>query len=123
MTEESVLKTLRRIPDRIILAVAARDLELGRNDSCLCGWVIREHLAEIANVGASTVRIQPDDDADDDAWYGVRNSDKQCRAQFGGTEVEWENIYYGVTHGVTDMPIIESAYVRRLDEAVFGDQA
>lgn len=116
MTEESVLATLRRIPDRIILAVAARDLEMTKNDSCLCGWVIREHLAEISNVGASTVRIEPPEDADESDWYNTEDSFKKCRAAFGGTLSEWDDVYFGVLHS-NELPIIESAYVRRLDEA------
>lgn len=117
MNRRSVLNTLRRIPDRIILAVAARDLQLAENASCLCGWVIREHLAEIKNIGASRVRMPIDP-----FWKTTQPANVACAEAFGGAKDSWDKIYFGVCNSV-DLPIIESAYVQRLDEAVFGRDA
>lgn len=112
MTEDSVLETLRRVPDRIILAVAARDLEFFDNSRCLCGWVVREAIAEIRNMRASRTKLPQ---LEGDRYFTV-NADDECAKRFGGTWYEWHEIYIGVTR-YDDLPIIESAYVRRLDEA------
>ena len=109
MTEQSVLETLRRVPDRIILATMGRELDLGQGDTCLCGWCVREKLAEIRNVGASTV--------DPYADWNAGNPRKQSQNLFGGTMQEWQNIYWGVMDA--RMPIIERAFVRRVNEAVY----
>lgn len=105
MTEDSVLKTLQRIPDRIILAVATRDLELSDPYSCLCGWAIRESLAEMRGMAASDVPYDS---------YGPTTM--ECAEVFGGADREWTGIFSGVTRAES-LPTIERAYVRRLDQA------
>lgn len=116
MTEESVLKTLRRVPDRIILATMGRELEFSNPTQCLCGWFIREKIAEMTNCGASTVT---EDDCAPRSDFSVLWSQFACAEQFGGEQHEWTEIFVGVCHG-ENLRIIESAFVRRVDEAVFG---
>lgn len=114
MTEQSVLETLRRVPDRIILATMGRDLDLYDNSACLCGWFVREKLAEIQNRGASTVslpRIQT-------FWGDSPRSTREMSVEmFGGTALEWRDIHTGVTEDET-VGVVERAFVRRVDEAV-----
>lgn len=118
MTEDSVLKTLRRVPDRIILAVMGRDLDLEFPNTCLCGWFIREKLAEMQNVGASEVF----------AFHETLNGPipSRCVTLFGGDSHEWSDIFWGVVgkrdgfdafEGRALIATIETAFVRRVDEA------
>lgn len=112
MTEDSVLETLRRVPDRIILATMGRDLDLNSSNRCLCGWFVREKLAEISNVGASTTNV----------WDATGTGPiTQAVRHFGGTREEWSEIFHGVEYRneTTLLPIIEAAFVRRVEEAVF----
>lgn len=118
MTEESVLATLRRVPDRIILATMGREYDEWSNSSCLCGWFVREKLAEIQNVGASTTTLPTYPVQPGQTWVpGVRNSHEVCAEMFGGSVAAWEDIWMGVTNGEV-IPVIERAFVRRVDEAV-----
>lgn len=117
MDEMSVLKTLRRVPDRIILATMGRDLDLHSRQSCLCGWFIREKLAEAQNVGASLCANPISDE-----YIGTPG---RCAGMFGGSPGAWEDIFIGVTHQAgprgedeSEMAIVERAFVRRVDEAV-----
>ena len=122
MTEDSVLDTLRHVPDRIILAVMGRDLDLNRGNVCLCGWFVRERLAEMRNVAASSLCAMDANDVTAGLWEPVYG---WCSRMFGGTEDDWNEIYYGAAgmlpSGFDDdpslVPIIESAFVRRVDEA------
>lgn len=125
ITEQSALETLRRVPDRIILATMGRDLNLLANNACLCGWFVREKLAEVRNVGASEITDLPAY-----AENAADAADEQCSDLFGGSHNEWEEIFYGVTHDdredmfgdprECDADIIERAFVSRVNEAVFG---
>lgn len=116
ITEESVLETLRRVPDRIIMATMGRDLDLNQPSTCLCGWFIREKLAEMQNVGASEVRSDG----------GLRGTPRRAAQLFGGSVEEWGGVYWGVVgmHHEDDFwrdakitAIVEAAFVRRVDEA------
>lgn len=114
------LRTLRRIPDDVVLAVATRDLDLNNPQQCLCGWAIREQLAamngvaaeeKIAGVGGVIVdRLVPE----------------QAAALFGGTSKEWTALYLGVQGCVPGgwgnyFPAVadatEEAFARRVAEA------
>lgn len=129
LTYESALATLRRVPDRIILATMGRKLVLTEGDYCLCGWFVREQLAEMQNVGASTVKLcegdlwrhdLPELESAELAWSGAtrRSSAIASAKLFGGTEAEWESIYMGVSEKREwRYPLIEAAFVTRVDEA------
>lgn len=114
------LKTLRRVPDEIILSVATRNLKLAEGASCLCGWAVREAIARIRQTDPVHV------------FFESGNGDR-CATLFGGTEDEWQAIY----HGVADdpqcydwttgryvpnegcrLPEIERAFVERVLECV-----
>lgn len=114
ITEKQALATLRRIPDRIVLAIMGRDLDLGDSCRCVCGWAVREKLAEIRDARASTINLW-DEDGFDLPGDIVR---RVCSEEFGGTRMEWDAIYAGVI-GVADLPVIETAFTRRVEEAVF----
>lgn len=126
LTEQSVLETLRRVPDRIILAVMGRDVNLFDNATCLCGWLLREKLAEIQNVGASEVPLPQRQASWTNGSVDIA-SDAGCVEQFGGDEDEWNAIHEGVMddeesdeYGNPQEPnqhIIERAFVQRVDEA------
>ena len=111
MTEQSVLETLRRVPDRIILATMGRELEFSSNSSCLCGWVLREKLAEIRNCPASKV-----------SWMSYGGTPEELANHLGGEDKQWAEIFYGVCNP-RELRTIERAFVRRVDEAVFGRPA
>jgi hypothetical protein len=112
MNEMSVLKTLRRVPDRIILATMGRDLELSEGNACLCGWFVREKLAEMRDVAEVESAYEPPETD----YYSPADS---CVDLFGGDAALWYSIYNGVGDGDDwRYPIIERAFVRRVDEAV-----
>lgn len=121
------LKTLRRVPDDVILAVAGRPLNLGDGESCLCGWFVREALARIRSVDATEIRGVEDG----------TTSYERCTDLYGGSQTEWYDIYAGVadeaeesrynwTTGTTEtfpnpdyrLPDIERAFVERMLECV-----
>lgn len=119
------LKTLRRIPDNIVLSLATRNFEMTNPASCLTGWALREA------VGA--LRGQPAEDVPGNQYLW-----ESCSEQFGGTDDEWRRIFDGVccagdsekknsagycmgcgggdTHG--HLPLIEEAFARRVAECV-----
>jgi hypothetical protein len=105
ITEERALETLCRVPDRIILAVMGREFDMSDYQTCVCGWVLREKVAELQNRAASEVDV-------DDLPNSVC---RECAGTFGGTVGDWDDIFMGVTDG--QLPAIESAFVRRVDEA------
>lgn len=107
LTKQQALRTLRRVPDRIVLAVMGRDIDLADANSCLCGWFVREKLAEIQNVGASSTH----------AGYDVSQS---CADEFGGSWSSWDDIYSGVVEWDETPQVIEAAFTQRVDEAVYG---
>jgi hypothetical protein len=109
MTEQYVLGMLRRVPDRIILAVMGRHVVLSDGNACLCGWFVREKLAEIGNVAAEQTNIYTEADS----------VPSQCAHFFGGLRFGWSDIYNGVVDR-GNRPVIERAFVQRIDEAVLG---
>lgn len=95
------LETLRRIPDGIILDMASREIVMQGQNSCICGWAIRESL------GLAAGRTEPA------AWHG-RELEEEMADRFGGTEEEWAEVaYWG-----NGMPALEEAFARRVQEAV-----
>lgn len=100
----NVTKLFESIPDRIVLSVSSRDLDLRYGPSCLCGWAIRESLAEAARKDASDVGVD---------FFRVVDG---CVDQFGGHHYEWESVYFGVTD--RRKRTIERAWVDRLQQAV-----
>lgn len=103
------LKTLRRVPDDVILATASREFDMGDATTCICGWVLRESLARMTNKRA--------DDVDQyDYLPSEYGTVPRCVSRFGGGEEEWTNIFDGV--GDARFPAIELAFVDRVLEAV-----
>lgn len=103
-TYRQYLTTLRRVPDDIVLATAARDLEPDISDRCLCGWFVREQIARMTGQSADEQDVSFD------------NTVPTCVESFGGSASEWEAIFYGVARD--DAPLIERAFVERVLEAV-----
>ena len=95
-----------RIPDDIVLAVSARDLELGNASLCLCGWTLREQIAR------TTGRSADDVDVDNEEHDIVQ----ELSDLYGGTWYEWYAVFLGVTD--SRMPTIELAWLNRIDEAL-----
>lgn len=107
------LKTLERVPDRVILAVASREIDLNEPCQCVCGWSVREQLAELSDVPADTV--DPHSAPDHGLIY--RTVPLQCAELFGGTPGEWWSLFLDiVTPG--KMRKVEEAFVERVDLAV-----
>jgi hypothetical protein len=103
-TPEQYLSTLQRIPDDIILAIAAQDFEEGSPARCVCGWAVRESIARAAGIDADTVELSS----------CLLTLD--CVERFGGERDEWLHIYYGVMD--FRAPAVETAFVDRLNEIV-----
>lgn len=109
------LQTLRRVPDDVILAVATRDIELGQGQSCLVGWVVREHLAAILQQPADDINAYGDGDDEDEDWTPWERAAKL----FGGTLREWCNLYTDVEAWEDEArAATEIAFVDRVLEAV-----
>lgn len=108
------LKTLRRVPGDVILSIASRDIDPLWAPTCLCGWVVREHLATIADKDAGEVN------ATGDSAY-------EAQEIYGGTDEEWEAIYRDIWddeqhawhHGGTGKraALVEEAFTLRVMEA------
>lgn len=119
-TVQQYLKTLRRVPDDVILSVASRDIQLATGRACLCGWVVRESLAKLRGVDAAEIRNVEADET----------SGRRCADLYGGTSDEWTQIYVGVTDTpdrkdwftgaplLNRLPLIEAAFTLRVEEAV-----
>lgn len=120
------LKTLRRIPKAIILDMATRKFEMNEYAACLCGWAVRDALGVAIN-GES-----PQQASDALIGAGVPGSweaetNIEARRQFGGTQKEWDRVFYGVIGGTNaynayvDASItaaVEEAFTRRVMECV-----
>lgn len=104
----SYLATLRRIPDDIILAIAAQDFEENRARQCVCGWAFRESLARELNRDADTPLSTTE------AWLAI-DSEVRCHERFGGRARQWSRLFIGASE---DTPNVEAAFVDRLDEIV-----
>lgn len=119
------LKTLRRIPKAIILDMGAREFNMETSASCVCGWAVRDSL-DIAINGESTftadekLRIAEPHHAT--SWYSKTNEIAQ--RQFGGTQREWNAIFYAAAgmdpdRQCTEVPVtehLEEAFTRRVME-------
>lgn len=98
------------VPDDIILATGAADLNLADGNSCLCGTFMREAFARIRNSDPTTIRPEAGT---------ALNSARQCMMVFGGNEDEWLDVYFGVNDIFGERcPQIEAAFVDRVLEAV-----
>lgn len=102
------LRTLRRIPDSVILSMGTVEYSMGMPHACVCGWAIRADL--LAATGT-------------DAYDG--DPRRIASERFGGTWEEWRAIFSGVCYDEHDdlrdfpmLPDIELAFVCRIDEAV-----
>jgi hypothetical protein len=82
------LKTLRRIPKPIRLAMATREYAMGDPNACLTGWALRESLAFANGKTADEYEVYQYDNFGDP---------EDSRRRFGGTVEEWEEIFWGVT--------------------------
>jgi hypothetical protein len=104
------LTTLRRLPDDVVLDIATRDLDLWRPCRCVCGWAVRAGLARSS--GDWT------EERTGDAVLTGRISVLSAMEQmYGGTLDEWQEVFVGVVQPL-QLPLIEHAFVLRLDEAV-----
>lgn len=99
----SFLQTLRRLPDDVVLDMATREFQMGEPDTCVCGWAIRHALARRLDVAPEDVNGDT---------VSVHSEEKL----YGGTWQEWYSIFQGVC-GDVDLPLIELAFVIRVDEA------
>lgn len=113
------LSTLLLLPADIVLDIATRDLDLENRETCLCGWALRDAIAkrrgitpERANVDRAAHNPSP---YDPDTVSGVVTG---MEREFGGTFNEWDAIFRGVTD--YRMPIIEEAFLLRLEMALQG---
>ncbi len=102
------LKTLRRIPKPIRLAMATRVFDMDDDEVCLCGWAVREALAYANGKAAEEYSVH-------EGAAMWTSSERQAVALFGGTVQEWQAIYFGVVE--LDLPIIERAFVTAVVEA------
>jgi hypothetical protein len=98
-----------RLPDEIVLDISARDFDEGSPERCLCGWALRESLAQAAGVDAGDVDVLGE---------GATSYDivEPLAERFGGTPGEWSAVYWGIT-GDSAMPIIEAAWTERVMQA------
>lgn len=123
------LKTLRRIPDEIILDMGTREFEMGSSSACVCGWALRAALAPILSLAPH--RIAPEWDGSaysscqvDDPRLEMYGVVERCVNFWGGTHDEWYALFTGVIPPYNGLPLrgrlpeIERAFVERLNEAV-----
>lgn len=103
-TTARYLKTLRRIPDDIVLSMATREIVPQDSEMCICGWALREALAPSHDIDAVDV----------DVFFHVKT--KSCARRFGGDLEEWEDLFWNISNP-GDMPLVESAFVTRVMEA------
>lgn len=122
------LKTLRRIPDEIILDMGTRAFDMKEPTTCVCGWALRIAIAPI--LGRTAEMIDPEWDGSRHTTIPVPDSrliedgvTLRCGKFWGGVE-EWEAVFNGVLPFDGEnpysghLPEIERAFVERLDEAV-----
>lgn len=109
---EGYRRTLDRIPDDIVLAIATRlsDETMIDGDMCICGWAIREAVAR---------EVQKD--AVDVSWRDYGAVRRECVERFGGTYGEWNDIFLGVCND--ERPLIEAALMDRIMVAATGSEA
>jgi hypothetical protein len=111
------LKTLRRVPDDVILDVAGRDIDLELPSTCVCGWVVRAALAQLRGTTPEAVDME-----NIGAMYDAEYRDT-LTGVYGGTVDEWNDVYYGVSSCSDDpdsLAHIERAFLHRVLEASQG---
>jgi hypothetical protein len=117
------LKTLKRIPDDVVLSVASRNLKLDDGNYCLVGTAVKEML--ISMVGTAPKKFDTEVDS--------INVPELASLLFGGTKSEWEDVFTGVidTHplgiwekgydpkhpDMTRSQYIELAFLKRVAQA------
>lgn len=102
----AIRKTLDLLPDEIALAIGLRVFDLESRESCVCGWAIREAIAREVNVDPEDVQ----------RWVfenGWTNTNAVLAERFGGTVVEWNEIFSGVTDHHR-APLVEEALFDRV---------
>lgn len=107
---DGVLRTLRRLPDDVVLDIAGRDIKPSQTESCLCGWAVRS--AFLRAVGRD---LDPANSEADDRVFN--NVPRWLRRRFGGSQREWGNIFHGVTMHPA-RAVIEAALIARIFEIV-----
>lgn len=108
------LKTLRLLPKHVILEIAGSELDLLVGNYCVCGLAYKSAIAKALKVDIT--------DVDSHMHRGTDESiPSACARVFGGTPVEWADIYFGVTN--QNMPAIELAFVQRLQECLYPSEA
>lgn len=111
MSGKTYLETLRLIPEDIFLAIFAQDFHQSRNDSCICGWALREAIAREVNVAPEFVSMP----TANSFWYDEQDSYVGCADRFGGDIAEWYDLWDGAAN---DTRKVERAVVDRLNEIV-----
>lgn len=104
---QQYLKTLRRVPDDVILALGTREFEMDDGPTCLCGWIVKETLEKLKGIGLKLKEVEFD------SW----DTGNSCQRLYGGSYGEWQDIFGGVTEE-DNFPNIERAFVNRVIEAV-----
>lgn len=105
-TVKTYLATLLRIPDDIVLAIAAQDFDESLPTRCICGWALRESIARAANRDPASIGRQ---------WNG--STTRECQRRFGGRIDNWWDLFSGAA---IDTPAVETAFADRLDIACGG---
>lgn len=106
--------TLRRVPDEIMLAVAAQDFNGNDGARCLCGWVVREYAGRLREIDPVQAGVRDVDGRP--AW----ESDEVAASVFGGTDAEWGEIYNAAGDeavDATNFGELELAFTLRVMEA------
>jgi len=97
---QTILKTLQRLDDDVVLVLATMDHQMEDGTDCL--------LANACYVAQGS----------QEKWYYIPSL---ASTLFGGHEFEWATIYF--SSGGTPQELLEEAFALRLDEAVgnFGN--
>lgn len=107
------LATLRRIPNEIVLSVGSRDMDMGDPMTCLCGWALREGLANMAKL-ADAERVSHYIPSVWPSSYPSNGVPDKCARLFAGDWLEWNAVFMGVTD--ERAPLIETAFAIRVAE-------
>lgn len=102
---DAMLKTMRRIPKEEVLDLATREFNMFDYNSCFVGWVVRDGIAKLLNGGTTPDVVNAVDYAPE---FGYEKSVTERAAYlYGGTQREWERIYFGVIRDETDPDTLE----------------
>lgn len=108
------LATLRRVPPNVVRAVATRNIVPSDGATCLCGWFVREMVAQMTHVDADAVDPYDCRIGLSDPVWNPRTGSQQF---FGGTREEWIRIYVDIISD-DDGRFVEEAFARRVAECV-----